>query len=230
MATLAEFLSETYDLLRQDASGILPEDVISRSITRAIDRYSSDRPRVVVSSVVPGATVSTYSLTTAFATWDDRATVDRIERPVNQMPPEYLIEGADEDYIVERTEAGFRIHFDGASNETFRLAVSVPWTLATLAGRDTRSCAILAAYYCAQSIASYYGHTIDPTIGADIVNRSTKADEWSRRADDLLEMYEGAIAGTKGQTSPIASAMEADVNSILGGRGTNLFAFPRGRR
>ncbi len=47
----------------------------------------------------------------------------------------------------------------------------------------------LAAGLCAQAIADRYSRTSDSTIAADSVDHLSRADQWSRRARELMALY-----------------------------------------
>jgi hypothetical protein len=47
----------------------------------------------------------------------------------------------------------------------------------------------LAAGLCAQAIADRYSRTSDSTISADSVDHLSRADQWSRRARELMALY-----------------------------------------
>lgn len=48
----------------------------------------------------------------------------------------------------------------------------------------------LGAGYCAQAIADKYSRTSDSTISADSVDHLSRADQWSRRSKELINLYE----------------------------------------
>ena len=59
----------------------------------------------------------------------------------------------------------------------------------------------LAGGLCAQAIADKYSRTSDSTIAADSVDHLSRADQWSRRARELMALYAdhmgiGSDAGT----------------------------------
>ncbi len=61
----------------------------------------------------------------------------------------------------------------------------------------------LAAGLCAQAIADRYSRTSDSTIAADSVDHLSRADQWSRRAGELMRLYADhlGIGGDDGTTT-----------------------------
>ena len=66
----------------------------------------------------------------------------------------------------------------------------------------------LAAGLCAQAISDRYSRTSDSTISVDSVDHLSRADQWSRRARELISLYEQHIGLLAGDGAGVAAAGE----------------------
>jgi len=66
----------------------------------------------------------------------------------------------------------------------------------------------LAAGLCAQAISDRYSRTSDSTISVDSVDHLSRADQWSRRARELIRLYEQHIGLLAGDGAGVAAAGE----------------------
>ncbi len=89
---------------------------------------------------------------------------------------------------------------DGApsSTDSFRIYYSTLWTVEELPSWLEMPCCLLASSYYCRALATYFGHTSDPTITADVVNYRDRSERFARRASELLEEYQRLIRPVKG--------------------------------
>jgi hypothetical protein len=81
----------------------------------------------------------------------------------------------------------------------------------------------LAAGLCAQAIADRYSRTTDSTISVDSVDHISRADQWSRRARELIALYEehlgvGGAAGDGVGVLPAGEFVDWDTEPSTGRR------------
>ena len=196
----------------QDAANKLSLADRDALITQAVQqRYSKDRPRVLVSDITADGT-SDFALPTGPSTppeqfEDGFSEIHTVEYPVGNVPETY-IDGAD--WKMYRKPTGLKI----------RLLVTVPnagesirveWTLrhtpgtsgqqavnTTIPDADFEAVCDLAAALCCEALAATYAQTRDATISADAVNYRTKSQEYLALATALRARYEGHVGIEEG--------------------------------
>ncbi len=177
-------------------------------VRSAINRYSIDRPRHIVSEST-GTGQKYYTVSTILPSFvEGFSRITHIEAigaiVANKELPNY-IERDDWDYY--RDSVGLRLLFkrhQPDTSETIRIEYTVLHTINKLdsATEDTIPVFDVPAiyYYAAsealKSLAAKYTSVNDPTIRADIVNYRSKSRESSERAKDYLTEYENWLKET----------------------------------
>lgn len=173
-------------------------DVLTPFICRALDRYSRDCPLVIVSDWTADGTqqmplpVYPDVVTTAVPVFDPLfSTVVSIEWPILQQPPEFI---DDNDQRLYQTPAGFVILLT-ADTPNAGDTLRTTWTArhaidgSTVPDKDFNALVDFAASLAAEQIATIYAQTMDPSVGADVVNYRGKSTEYQGIAARLRKRY-----------------------------------------
>ncbi|ABF42414.1 hypothetical protein Acid345_3413 [Candidatus Koribacter versatilis Ellin345] len=219
----------------QDAAGRLPGDAVDGFIRQAIaDRYSKDRPRIIVSDVA-GAGTSDLPLPTgpnAEQFEDGFSVIRTIEYPMGELPPVYI---DDQDWRLYRTPTGLVVRMmlvTPSEDEQARFE----WTsrhladASTLPGADLDAVCDYAAALCMVAIASGYIQLTDSSLQSDSVNYRTKSQEALAQAKQFRTQYfahVGVEADASGTESSGAALAIGDFNNIMG---PGVDRFIHGRR
>lgn len=186
----------------KDSSGQITTQDLHLALAEALQRYSKDRPRLLVADI-PGANVPDYSVPTGWV--DGLSTIVSIEYPAGLIPEVILDCDA---WKLYQAPSGVMIRLldsSPQSTETVRVMFTTGYTEATVPELDSSAVVNLASSLCCRVLAQIYGQTTDPTIAADSVNYRSKGDEFSRRAKELEGLYCIHIGVKDGDTRPAAS-------------------------
>ncbi len=221
----------------QDTSNKLSTADRDAFITQAVQqRYSKDRPRVLVSDISADGT-SDFALPTGPSTppeqfEDGFSEIRTIEYPIGNVPETYV---DNPDWKMYRSPSGLKI----------RLLVTVPnqgenirvlWTLrhtpgtsgqnpvnTTIPDADFEAVCDLASALCAEALAATYAQTRDASISADAVNYRTKGQEYLALAKALRARYdahvgieEGSGTGASGGSTQAAAAAVGNLYEQMG--------------
>lgn len=219
----------------QDTAGRLSDDSRDGFIRQAIsDRYSKDRPRIVVTDV-DGAGTSDLPLPAGpdDEPFEDGFSVIRtIEYPLDQIPPAYL---EDSDWRLYRTPDGLVIRcllITPTADQHARFE----WTLrhaadgSTLPGCDIDAICDYAAALCMVGLAAGYIQLMDSSIPSDSVNYRTKSQEALAQAKQFRAQYFahiGVEADAAGAEVIGAAFSIGDFQNIMG---SGVDRFVHGRR
>lgn len=232
----SDFLAQ----IDKDLEGI-PEDEFNTDARRAqlfaaLERYSDDRPREIVVDV-SGDGGNYYEInTTSFIEWvEGFSRIIKIEYPAatiaSDEAPTYL---EDEDWRDDYYAAGKRYLYlpnhSPSASETMRITYAAPYVFsaptgeeieASVPSQDFYAVCKLSAGYCCYALAAKYGQSMDPTLGADVVNYAQKSDFYERRGDKFVALYEEHMGIQEG-TAPAGVISEWDVETpyIFHGRKT----------
>lgn len=167
----------------KDASGEITPGDYENAVVEALKGYSKHRPRHVADDLT-GTGAHDLDLP---ADWSEgSSSVVSVEYPVGLIPEELI---DPRDFRLYRTPAGLKLRLLAVAppeTDTVRILYTAPHTEATIPAADEEAVANLAAAVCLRQLAARYGQTSDPTIGADVVNYRSKADEFRR----LAQAYE----------------------------------------
>jgi len=187
----------------KDESGKLtdPGDYAA-AVTEALNRYSKNRPRLVCADL---AGAGSHDLALPVGWVEGLSSIQSVEYPTGVVPEALL----DSDmWTMYRTPTATKLRlltYTPEATETVRILYSAAHTEGTVPAADLEAVANLAAATCLRQLAAAFGQTSDPTIGADVVNYRSKADEFRRLADSLEEQY-GDHLGI-GKSTPVSAAM-----------------------
>lgn len=200
-----------YDLVTgkvKDDSGRLTDlDDYLPAIEAALERYGKHRPKVVV---VDLAGDGSHDLALPAGWLEGFSGIRRVEYPIGEIP-ETLI-GPDDWYIYQ-SPAGLKLRLveeTPAVGESVRLTYTAARLEADVVAGDLDAVASLAASICLRTLAAMFGHTSDPTIQADSVNRGSKTDEFRRLADAFEARYNAHLGiDPKGGTAAASAVAGA---------------------
>jgi hypothetical protein len=212
MAVESAYAVRVDRLISADDDEITREARLSM-VSAAIERYSYDRPDEVTEDIT-GDGGRYYGIVAELASWSEGfSRIVAIEYPAptvaSDETPIYLDqEDWDDNYWDGSTRYLFLPNHAPAAAEALRVTYTAPYILSSGAystpAQDFSAICNLAAGLTAQAIANKYSRTIDSTISADSVDHLSRADQWSRRARELMTLYTDymGIGGPDGTTQP----------------------------
>lgn len=185
---LHDYQTSVDELVRDDAGKISgPER--DRAITRAVARYSQDRPRQVVEDVTTNGS-NFLPLPNAWA--DGDTAITSLEYPVGEWPISLV---APAWYGVVRGPSGDEIRLAGAvmAGEVVRATMTAPHVLNattdTLPDAHHEAVSSYAAALLMDQLASLHSGDTDSTIQADSVEHRSQAQEYATRARTYRARY-----------------------------------------
>jgi hypothetical protein len=181
-----------------DAAGKIDPSGMDAAIDEAINiRFSSDRPRLLVSDIQGNAS-NDLPLPTGpnGETWEDGfSNVESIEFPIGNVP-ESMVDNSD--YKMYRAPAthdnplGIYLRMLGTvpqASDELRVSWTIRHTPATVPAGDFEAVCCYAAALCFGSMAASYIQSVDAAIPGDTVNYRTKAQECLTVAKDFRTRY-----------------------------------------
>lgn len=186
-----------------DPERLLVDTEVEAFVAEAADRYSADRPRVLVTDVVADGS-GRLALPGDFEA--GFAVLRAVEHPVSEVPPSLLdargyglYEGpaGTELLLAERPSGTVRLTF------TARCVFGATAPETTIPERDARAVCDLAASFGADAIAAGFARTQEPLLGEGAVAYRSKAGEWQAVARRLEARYRAALrlGGSAGPAS-----------------------------
>ncbi len=183
-------------------------------IEAALSRYSKDRPQLSYEDYAGDGAVYDFTLPAA---WDRALTVvASVEYPQGEHEPAYLQRRDWTIYARGTSAEKLRLlRLTPASGETMRLTYTLPHTAddssATIPANDLKCLAWLAAAEGCHILARRYAQTSEPILGADSVNYTSKAAEYTRLGRELERKYQNHIGLKEGDTAgPSGASMDWD--------------------
>lgn len=235
MATVASFQTEIKNLvfagLSSDAE--LGDDVIQSKLEAALERYSHDDPEETTEDF-SGDGGKYYDLTGGSAVLsafvDGFSQVLRVEYPAQAVSsdaePQYLEnDDWDDDYWAGGVRYLYLRNHAPAAADTVRIRFTSPYSISagsvSTPAQDFHAIACLAGSLCCETLAIRYSRSTDSTISADSVDHLSKADQFSRRARDLMQKYNEQMGfvprqgaeGVAGEGGPQAFGMMVDMDT-----------------
>jgi len=210
MSTLSTFRSAVDKKLKDDKHVLgtysLDNTIYDLYIEDGVRQYSKKRPRkdIYEHTVVTGETTY-FSLPTD---WEEGfSSIIELEYPVTtdnktKFPPEIVDQKS---YKVDRVPSGatsvLRLIFIDypypSVGEIFWARYTkrhtVDATASSIPIADEAAVINLIMSICCNTIANYWLTTQSSSIGADVINYQSKADEYSKRASQYFSMYNGEI-------------------------------------
>lgn len=204
MAKKAEqFRTQVKGEVQDQAGKLVDTDVDACVLAAVLDRYSSDRPQVVVTDVVadgtPDLPLPAPGGNDAPLYEDGFSIVQQIEYPIGQVPESLFFEN---DWNYYRSPAGVKLRLIGESGgltPNVNDAVRVTWTarhaadFSTVPDRDFYPICAFASSLAFEKLAAIYAQTGDPTVSADVVNYRTKSQEYLAMAKTARQRYFNAL-------------------------------------
>lgn len=228
MATITELMAKVDHLIRSPSPNVLPNNVREELLGRALRDHSSGHPRFVILDVVaPPIPITEHALPATF-TQDD--VVQWIESPPDRVPQVLLEPGLQ--WRQTQTSTGFKIVFGQNQSGAYKLAYTERWAttnLPDLTATEGDQISLLAAHYCALSIASHYAHVLAGADGspADLSGARENKVSWDEQAATFKEEYDRALLGDEANPKgPIITTREANVRRL--GNVGRIF-MPRGQ-
>jgi hypothetical protein len=212
-----------------DGAAKLSTDGWSAAISAAVREYSVMRPQKLVEAI-DGANAFDYLLfpsadsvdTPVVTAWQDGFSV------VNALLYPYVVGGRDQsqvepmEYHIVRLPTGIYLRFVVSTPSvgesilveyTAQQQLSVgPPAVSTHPAVDDEAVADVIAACACDALASLYVQSTDSSIGADVVNRLSKAQEYRAQAKAWRAAYEqrmGGAEGAAGGTPPAGGASAA---------------------
>jgi len=185
---LASFTDLVESLVRDD-DGRLATSEIATAVTLATNRYSKDRPRLLIEDV----TASAAQRLNEPASWDSEfSEIRSIEYPLDQSPPCFI--PTSDFYVYEgiNNVKEIRLVFSTAvvgANCRIRFTAKHE-SPSTFADDHLELVAGFAAAHLCDHLSAIYGHTTDPTIQSDSVDHNNKGRDFAIRAKSLRSRYE----------------------------------------
>jgi hypothetical protein len=235
---LTDFENAVATRIQQDAAiavagGTIPgtltttdrEDAIAQAVKQ---RYSKDRPNTIVTDVTADGT-SFLPLPTGYEV--GFSVITQLEYPIGSVPPN-LIEP--EDWEMYQSPTGWKVMLKATTPPAADL-VRVNWTQRHVAGNtvapgqtgavatsvpdaDFEAVSDLAAALCAEKLAARYAQLRDATIGADVNNYGSKAQDCLKLASALRKRYDNHVGADEdnNKTAPALAVGDMELNLSAG--------------
>jgi len=172
------------------------------AVTEALKRYSKHRPRIICEDLTGNGS---HDLALPAGWTEGISAIVSVEYPVGTFP-ETLLESNDwAEYLTPEGKKLRLADYAPSAVETVRVLYQTLHSEVTLPATDVEAVANLGASICLRLLAALYGQTSDPTIGADVVNYRSKADEFRRLADAFEAQYNEHLG--IGSQAPVTGAM-----------------------
>lgn len=242
-----DFTTRTVALTQDLAGRLTPTDFLL-CIDTAAKQYSVHRPFPGIAEPNGNGT-NDIALPTDFV--DGFSRVDTVEYPIDSVPAVYV---DDNEFEVFRKVSGLVLRLDTniptaaqklRVNYTTYQLIGVdgsPGTPSTIPDADFEAvCSLAASYACLQISVSFSGG-VDPSINADSVDGSRRADEFKQRSEELEQKYlfhlglgsgragGGGMGGRSGRGMPLPSGIGqgfVDLDSTLEGSGADFLTHPK---
>jgi hypothetical protein len=196
---------------------------IETLLARAVREYGRDVPeKFSIKKKVAGDGTAEYVLTTLLGSlWKPgHSQVRSVEYPYDEDEPSLLKVGKDwimydDGTAQDKTNLILRfINDEPAATDYFVVEYNYQIQLPSTGSKnfpDTdehfNNITLLAAAYACQALASVYAQNISPNFGGDIVNFSTKSDNYRGLAKMFMARYRESVFGNEDTGSTIKPAM-----------------------
>lgn len=220
-----DFLAQLDRNLKGISEDELDADDREAQFLAALERYNKDRPDKPTADIT-GDGGNYYEITTTtFPGWvDGFSRVLLVEYPAaviaSDEVPTYL---EDEDWQDDYYAGGKRYLYlpddTPVATEKMRVTYIIPYVFVAGTGeaytidlppQDLYALCNLAAGLCCRVLATKYGQSMDPTLGADVVNYAEKTDFYARRSKELIALYEEHMGIEEG-TAPASAVSDWDL-------------------
>jgi len=231
----------------QDQAGKLSRSVtgdLGRALSRAVEQYSHDRPRVLFGTLNGTGTAIDFAVPAAWSLGFSRLV--RVEHPYppatgvatrNVLLDESTPNNPELVRVIADSAGAPRITFfyaaPASGTANVLIAYTVPHTVhaataasTTIVPSEVEAVAVLLASYGCEMLASRYAETNDATLSVDSVDWRSKSAEYASRARSLRADYDRQM-GT-GDAAAAASGY-ADWDIYMRGGFDRLFHRARTR-
>lgn len=224
MAETLATIKTRVTLVIQDVSsyiGTAADQEMESAIREAMERYSVDVPREVVTDIAGDG--STYDLTLPATYLDTTSRIVSVEYPAGERTPAYV--DANE-WTIYRTSSTVRLRLlsiTPSTGQTARVTYTAAHTLTdldsaaatTIPTLHTHAIVNLCAAGCLYRMAHRFLHEQETTLNADVTDRQGKADQARRVAGALSRRYEEQV-GTTGGERPATGVRDWDTRIYRG--------------
>ena len=212
---LSDIQTLVADLVRDDA-GKLGDPERDRAITRAVVRYSQDRPRAVIEDI----TADGSNFLPLPQAWEDGySTISALEYPVGEFPVSLV---SPEFYGVVPGPMGDEIRLAGVilDGNTVRATLVIPHlvdaTHDTVPDTDHEAVASYAAALLMDQMAALHAGDSDSTIQADSVEHRSQAQEYASRARLYRARYSEMLGVDPKRLKPAGAVADLDLTDSRG--------------
>lgn len=208
-----------------------------KSILYAASIYNNDKPHFINFKVTHEEGKKDYNLNDTFGgLWSHScSSIDAIEYPLDNDPPEYL-EPKEDYYIYDdgmaQDGSNKVLRFSSAPSGDFVVKLRIELSLTREGGQnwdhnsfDFTAITTLAAVLACKSLASAYAESVDATISADSVDYKNVSRKYLDLSDDYQKIYNKMVFGDENAEVQVKPAMlDVDLDPIeSSSRGSYLF-------
>jgi hypothetical protein len=213
----------------QDGAGVLTAADRDDAIYQAVkQRYSKDRPNQIVTDVTADGT-SFLPLAASYEI--GFSVITALEYPIGSVPPN-LIEP--EDWEMYQSPSGWKVMLKATTPPVLSL-VRMTWTQRHISGNtvapgqtgavttsvpdaDFEAVSDYAAALCAEKLAARYAQMRDSTIGADVNNYGSKAQDCLKLAGALRKRYDNHVGADEdhNKTAPALATGDMELRQTSG--------------
>jgi hypothetical protein len=214
MTTRQDFITAIGSLVKGDFPLGEPEKILA--LSKAVKRYSQDRPREVVEDEVGNGTPD-YALT-LLASWAEGfSTVKKIEYPLDALDDDDANTLQEDSWKIYNKPAGKVIRFvddKPVATESMRITYTALHvcddTQSTIPVADEEAVQMLAASGFCNMLATYYANSQDSTIQADSVDHKSKSGDYAARAKTYRQQYFDHLGLQEGEVPPASVTRDQD--------------------
>ena len=223
MGNITNYNTQVLINLQDNATYISHTTDVNAQIKVAVESYSKDRP---LRKVHKGTGDGTYSYSMPSDWVDGFSYATSMEYPGGEQIPAML---EDDAWMIYRDDTGLKIRFKDytpGSTETFYMCYVIPHNVDdmhdTVSSCDFYAVCCLATAYCLMVMANKVQEEQESTIGADTIDRSSKAVEYKNKAKFWMDEYERMLK----RKDPEASVSVKDFDTELS-TGEDYLTHPR---
>jgi hypothetical protein len=212
---LATFSSTVDGILSADndeLSAVRRQDMIKA----ALERYSHDAPDEITKDITGSGSKYYIVSSVLFPDFvEGFSRVVSIQYPAatvasNEAPTYLDPEDWDDNYWVSGVRYLWMPNHTPTAPEKVRVTHTVPYAFSAgevdIPTAHFYTVCLLSAGLCAQAIADKYSRTSDSTLAVDSVDHLSRAQEWSRRARELINMYKELMGLSGGDDTVVQGA------------------------
>ena len=213
---LEEYLLEVAKLVPGEALPLGQTEII-KAVYKALSVHSRIRPRIVVEDIA--GTGSFDYATASLSSWDVQfSRIIQVEYPVDDTSDTPNILEDDEWNLYEKP-SGSCLRFVAAIpavGESIRVTYTAlhgfdDSDVCTVPACDEEGVQCLAASYFADMLAAYYAQNQEATLGAEVVDQTSKRREYAALAKRYEKQYEAHMGLGQEKVKPASYTQDQDV-------------------